>query len=211
MNTVDNSTYSNEETVKRIIKLTEGLTSFWKKADRWAPIEAVELLTKSRLDWQDSLSRQLKLFLDDSNTESGLLILAWATLGSLTEGIMKLFLCVFYKDYQTEHLKKEFKHIIDRKGNLIDPDILVLEKLRVFFAEHVFPKDAKEQWKKKGEIDWLEWILKMQQRRNAIHAFKIREIGSLKEFHFELKNYLIFMRKINNTLPYPDMQYQPQE
>ena len=86
MNPVDKTIYSREETINRIINLTEGLSDFWKSPHGWAPIEAANLLTKSRLDWQASLARQLKLFLDETNTESGFLILAWATLGSLTEG-----------------------------------------------------------------------------------------------------------------------------
>lgn len=87
----------------------------------------------------------------------------------------------------------------------------MLEKLRLFFTERVFPKDAKEQWKKQGEIDWLDWILKIQQRRNAIHAFKDKDIGNIEEFHSELQNYLIFLRKVNNGLPYPDEMYMPFE
>lgn len=211
MNPADKRKYSAEETVKRIIKLTEGLTNFWKSSSAWAPIEAAELLTKSRLDWQASLARQLKLFLDKTNKESGLLILGWATLGSLTEGALKLFLSIYYKVYQTQNLTNEFKQVKDKKGNVISPDALMLEKLRLFFAERVFPKDAKEQWKKQGEIDWLEWILKIQQRRNAIHAFKDKDIGDMEEFHSELQNYLIFLRKVNNGLPYPGEMYMPVE
>lgn len=211
MNPADKRKYPAEETVKRIIKLTEGLTNFWKSSSAWAPIEAAELLTKSRLDWQASLARQLKLFLDKTNKESGLLILAWTTLGSLTEGALKLFLSVYYKVYQTQNLAKEFKPVKDKKGNLISPDELMLEKLRLFFSERVFPKDAKEHWEKQGEINLIDWILKIQQRRNAIHAFKDKDIGNMEEFHSELQNYLIFLRKINNGLPYPDEMYMPIE
>lgn len=211
MNPADKRKYSAEETVKRIIKLTDDLTNFWKSSSAWTSIEAAELLTKSRLDWQASLARQLKLFLDKTNTESGLLILAWTTLGSLTEGALKLFLSVYYKNYQIQNLANEFKSVKDKKGNLISPDELMLEKLRLFFSERVFPKDAKEQWKKEGEIDWLDWIQKIQRRRNAIHAFKDKDIGNMEEFHCELQNYLIFLRKINNGLPYPDEMYMPVE
>lgn len=211
MNPADKRKYSPDETVKRIIKLTESLTDFWKSSKGWSPIEASSLLTKSRLDWQASLARQLKLFLDKSNTESGYLILAWTTLGSLTEGALKLFLSVYYKVYQTQNLAQEFKPVKDKKGNVISPDGLMLEKLRLFFAERVFPKDAKEQWKKQGEINWLDWIQKIQQRRNAIHAFKDKDIGDIEDFYSELQNYLIFLRKINNGLPYPDDVYVPVE
>jgi hypothetical protein len=211
MNPVDNRKYSAEETVKRIINLTEELTNYWKSSKSWTPIEASALLTKSRLDWQASLARQLKLFLDKSNIESGYLILGWTTLGSLTEGALKLFLSVYYKVYKTQNLAKEFKPVKDKKGNLIDPDGLMLDKLRLFFAERVFPKNAKEEWKKLNETDWLDWIFKIQKRRNAIHAFKDKEIGDIEEFHTELQNYLIFLRKINNGLPYPNENYMPAE
>lgn len=209
----DTTLYSNKETVERIVKLTEGLTNFWKNSHGWAPIEAAELLTKSRLDWQASLSRQLRLFLNpDITTESGALILAWTTLGSLVEGVMKLFLSVWYKDYQAESLKEDIKAIKDNTGSLIEPDSLVLDKLRVFFAKRIYPDWAREAWKSYGETDWIDWILKVQQRRNAIHAFKDRDIGNFEEFYQDLKNYLIFMRKLTNTFPYPDDEmYQPRE
>lgn len=107
MSSTDSNKYSREETISRIIKLTEGLTEFWESSHGWAPIEASELLTKSRLDWQASLARQLRLFLDPVNLkESGPLILAWTILGSLTEGVMKLFLSVWYEHYNAENLKK---------------------------------------------------------------------------------------------------------
>lgn len=205
--------YSQEETVQRIINLTEGLTKFWESSQGWAPIESAELLTKSRLDWQASLARQLKLFLSDQlQTESGALILAWVTLGSLTEGTMKLFLSVWYEHYQAENIKTDIKAIKDNKGNLIEPDNMVLEKLRVFFAKRIYPDWVRKNWKDQGEIDWINWILIIQQRRNAIHAFKDRDIGTFGEFHNEVKNYLVFLRKLTDTFPYPDDEmYKPRE
>jgi hypothetical protein len=49
--------------VSRIIKLNAGLQKFWSNSHGWAPIEAVGLLSKSRLDWQVSLSETLSLSL----------------------------------------------------------------------------------------------------------------------------------------------------
>jgi len=210
MSIPDRTTYPPSETIARIIKLTEELTVFWNNVSGWAPIEAAELLTKSRLDWQVSLAKQLTLFQEESN-ESGKLILGWTTLGSLTEGAMKLYLSVYYETYQSKSLLDEFKPVIDKKGNVISPDELMLDKLRLFFSKKVLPVDAKEQWEKSDEINWLNWILKIQQRRNAIHAFKSRDLGDFREFHLELSNYLIFLRKINNGLPYPDDQFKPKE
>ncbi|WP_156918451.1 hypothetical protein [Bradyrhizobium sp. Cp5.3] len=52
---------SLDEVVQRIIKLNDGLQKFWSKSHGWAPVEAAGLLSKSRLDWQVSLSETLYL------------------------------------------------------------------------------------------------------------------------------------------------------
>ena len=77
--------------VKKIVNIHKDIEGFWSNADGWAPNEANELLEKSRLDWQLSLSKCLNLW-QNIPDESGYLILAWANLGSLVEGTMKLFI-----------------------------------------------------------------------------------------------------------------------
>jgi hypothetical protein len=198
--------YSDEEVVGRIINLTEGITAFWGHAQGWASVESAHLLSKSRLDWQASLARQLRLFLQPEHTnESGALILAWATLGSLVEGTLKLFLSVWYEDYLADPM-------VDKSHKPISPDGMTLEVLRVFFASKVWPKETREHWASVGEPDRIVWINKIQQRRNAVHAFKNRDIGDFTEFYQELKNYLVFIRFITNTFPYPnDEMYKPRE
>ncbi len=205
--------YSDVEVVERIIKLTEGLANFWSSANGWAPIKAAELLSKSRLDWQASLARTLRVFTDENlKSEDGILILAWTTLGSLTEGVLKLFLSVWHKEYEASVLKSDLKGYTDDKGDLINPDILMLEKLRVFFEKEIYPKEIRKVWLEQGRLDSINWILKIQKRRNAIHAYKDREIGDFNEFFIELKNFLIFMRRLTDTFPYPDdFIYKPVE
>ena len=112
--------------------LNEGLRRFWTKADGWAPSEAARLLSKSRLDWQVSLSSCLKIWSKEHNSddESGCLILAWVNLGSLVEGTMKLFMSVWYNDYMNDN-----EAIKKRGRDVKDPDILSLEEMRVFFKK----------------------------------------------------------------------------
>jgi hypothetical protein len=127
------------------------------------------------------------------------LILAWADLGSQVEGTMKLFLSVWYKDY-----KNDVKAIKKKgEGDLIDPDSLQLEPMRQFFKERIWRNEDK---------DWDAWILKIQQRRNAVHAYKSRDIGTFDEFLVDVRRYLNFLRYINDRLPYPDDEiYKPRE
>lgn len=177
-----------DKVINRIVILNEDLRQFWTQADGWAPIEAAQLLSKSRLDLQVSLSLCLKIWLieplpDDKN---GRLILAWANLGSLVEGTMKLFLSVFYEGYKSD------VEAIKNKGKLIDPDGLQLESMRQFFRKRIW-----------GE-DWDEWIRHIQNKRNAIHAYKSRDIGTFEDFFADVRRYLKFLRYINDRLPYPD-------
>ncbi len=187
-----------DEIVNRIVTLNDGLNKFWIKADGWAPIDASQLLSKSRLDWQVSLSRSLKIWLAETNqgNNDGRLILAWTNLGSLVEGSMKLFLSVYYIDYQKDI------EAIKKNEDLIEPDTLKLEQMRILFKKSVWVK---------GVEDWDAWILKIQQRRNAVHAYKNRDIGTFNEFYVDVRKYLEFLQNINDRLPYPDEMYQLRE
>jgi hypothetical protein len=168
------STMSVIEVVDRIETLNRNLAHFWRKANGWAPIEAAGLLSRSRLDWQVSLSRCLRLWIKTppDRLEDGELILAWANLGSLTEGTMKLFFSVFYHDYQKDidglKAARAYHH---EKQAPISPDGLSLDVMRAYF---------KNEELLGAEID--TYVELVQQRRNAIHAYKDRPIGDDQEF-----------------------------
>lgn len=191
----DPNSMSIEEVIDRIIILNDGLQRFWGNATGWASLEAAQLLTESRLDWQVSLSHCLKLWTSSSSTEdaAGRLILAWANLGSLVEGSLKLFLSVWYESYKTD------VEAIKRNGKLREPDRLELELLRQFFKKCIWD-------------DSLDGVVqRIQQRRNAIHAFADRDIGTHEELLADIRVYLQLLRYINFRLPYPDEIYIPQE
>ena len=193
----DNMFLSNLEIVERIINLNKGLSEFWSNPEGWAPIEAAGLLSKSRLDWQLSLSYYLRNWVEKSYKDSdfGSLIMAWVNLGSLLEGTLKLLLSVFYTDYLHD------ADVIFKRRQIQDPDCLELEPLRCFFNSKIW----------NGTDNWNDWVQHIQQKRNAIHAFKNRNIGTFDEFYDDLKHYLEFLRYINNKLPYPDDIYMPIE
>lgn len=170
------------------------MMNFWKSAHGWAQVDAAALLNKSMLEWQSSLADCLQLW--KHPLSDGELILAWANIGSLVEGQLKLFLSVFYNDYVAD-----VDAIKTKQGELIDPDAVTLEPLRVFFQKKIWePSDS-----------WDKWILLILQRRNAIHAYKFKEIGTTEELHNALTRLLEFVRMINSRLPYPDEMYVPRE
>lgn len=114
--------------------------------------------------------------------------LAWANLGALVEGTLKVMLAVHLETYQDD---------VDRilyRGKTVEPESAMLEKLRVFFAERIWVE---------GD-PWDAWIRIIQERRNAIHHFKGRPIGTWKEYESNVRVYLCFASQVNSRLSYPD-------
>ncbi len=180
-----------KDAINRIIDLNRRISNFWSSVHGWAPEEAANLLSKSRLDRQLSLSICLNLWLNrhENDDEEGKLILGWSNLGSLVEGTMKLVLAIYYESYKNDI------NAIKKNGRLVEPDGLMLESLKKVFNSI--------SWGAK----WVLWIEKIQQRRNAIHSFKDRDIGDFTEFYESIKQYAILLFEVNSFLPYPDPVY----
>ena len=185
----DGSHLSIYNVVDRIVEENERIRIFWSSADGWAPLAAAQLLSKSRLDWQVSLSHCLRLWIKPfAECEgAGSLIPGYVNLGSLVEGTMKLFLSIYYNDYCSDPEAKRQKEILQ------NPDTLKFEDLRQFI-----------QKKKILRKSWDTWINRIQRRRNAIHAYKDRDIGTQKELLEDIRKYLDLLKHMNARLPYPD-------
>ena len=189
--------------IGRIEKLNAGLAKFWGNAHGWAPIEAAELLSKSRLDWQVSLSTTLRIWIKKPPTilTNGELILAWVNLGSLIEGSLKLFLSVYYKDYMGDISNLKAAGVYDhKKASAIDPDGVGLDKLKKFFEKANLLN-----------TNQLSLISLVQNRRNAVHAFQNKQIGDDAELTRAIRNYHILLSELNSQMPYPDDGYIPRE
>jgi hypothetical protein len=180
--------FDAEELCTRIATLTGCIMGFWEGGG-WAQGDAAALLDRSMLRWQASLATSLHRWVN-ANSE-GDLILAWANLGALVEGQLKLFLCVYYADYQSD------VDGICRRGQRIDPDGSGLEDLRRFFVTRIWDAGT----------NWTPYVELVQKRRNAVHAFKHREIGTFQEWTDALRLHLSFVRDVGGGLPYPDEQF----
>jgi hypothetical protein len=181
--------FTDEQICKAIADETAKIMDFWKNdSDGWAPAEVAGLLTRSMLDRQSSLACALKIWL--GRESDGELILAWVNLGSLVEGMLKLFLCVHYTDYVKD------ENAWKKKGELEDVDGLEFDKLRKFFKATIWPELEEE-------FDWDDWIQRIQWRRNTVHAYQKREIGSFEEWRADLRIHLRLIRTLDSRLPYP--------
>lgn len=186
------------DTVSEIIALNRKCADFWTNAHGWAPPEAADLLSTSRLDWQVSLSETLKLWLNKpaENLSDGMLILAWVNLGALVEGTIKLMLSVYYNQYIDDIETLKATGLYDwKKQKHQEPDSLTFEKLRAFVVRKGLFKHS--------DIDADKFLIKVRDRRNAIHAYKNRPIGDTAEFKMAVTDYLKFLQVVEGRLPYP--------
>lgn len=187
------------EALDKIIIIQEGLSDFWKNIYGWGPDAAAELLSKSRLDWLPSLAHTLKYWTKPDELTPGELILAWANIGSLLEGTLKLFLSAYLDDYNRDALlSKSVQHNFGKKqGLVISTDELSLEGIRKFLTE-------KKIFKEK----YLKLIQDIQHQRNIIHAFKDKPLKVGDEFQEYISVYLGFVAHMAMRLPHPD-EYHP--
>lgn len=179
---------SDAEICTEIVQQTKRMMGFWSNCGGWGSSDVSHILGKAMLDWQISLADTLHLWLQRQSI--GELILAWVNLGTLVEGLLKLFLCVYYEDYKKDEAAER------KKGELVIPSELMMEKARRFMKKIGI-------WEQ--ECDWDLWIGHIQKRRNAIHAFKPCEegIGSFNEWKKDIRVYLYFQKNIDDRLPYP--------
>ncbi|MBV8807333.1 MAG: hypothetical protein JO033_01550 [Acidobacteriaceae bacterium] len=178
-----------DDHLRKIAAITEQATKFWAHSHGWAPKEAAEILSKSRLDWLASFSRTLRARVEEVQAhpnEPAVLILAWAHLGTLVDGTLKLFLCVYLHDYL-----KDANAPVCKKGAPIPPNTLKFEGIKQFLQ--------------KGDIlaAHHDFIEETQARRNAIHAFADKPIGTVDEYFSAIRRYRELLTSIETSLPYP--------
>lgn len=182
-------------TVTEIAEINRKHSEAWSSPHGWAPDEAANLLASSRLDWQVSLSETLGFWTGKANTglSDGELILAWVNLGALVEGTLKLLFSIYYLDYLRDADKSRDRSVYDqKKGRPRDPDGLPYNALKMFAVRKTLFKE-----------DIIEFLNLVQERRNAIHAFKGRKIGDADEFVDAVDDYLRFLREVSCRLPDP--------
>lgn len=185
--------------VDDIVTIQQGLASFWSASQTWAPAESAALLSTARLDWMPSLANSLQRWALPEVLSEGDLILAWANLGSIMESSLRLFLAVYLSDYHNSIEDLRALDALQRRGSEQGlpylPSDLQFEKIRQLLARRqLFP-------------DSIELIALIQSRRNSIHSFTDREIGTTQELRETVVRYRVFISSLATRLPYPDVAF----
>ena len=175
--------YSKFELLKIKTKNTELL---WKNVYGIASKETALKLDVAMLDWQSELTNTLEIWIEKglSMTE-GELILARANIGAVVESWLKFFYCVYYDDYCRNP-------ITDKKGNMVEPEKISFENLKNFSTGKLWDDTKSEEY---------IWVGSIQDKRNAIHSFKYRDIGTPWDFLLDIDYLYEFVNNIISNLP----------
>jgi len=170
-----------------LVILTNNTALIWKEARGIAPDSAANKLDDAMLEWQSELTKTLKMWIDKGTSmTTGDLILARANLGAIVESWLKLFYTVYYDDYMSS---SPFK---DRKGNIAEPESINFENLKNFSTGKL--------WDKNTSFDY-KWVDSVQSKRNAIHSFQYKEIGTPQEFLDDIDHLYDFVDNVLSHFP----------
>ncbi|WP_104668362.1 hypothetical protein [Ensifer adhaerens] len=189
--------HSYSAAVDDIVTIQTGLSKFWKNAHGRAPYEAAAMLTSARLELMPSLAAALHKWTPETTMTDGELILAWANLGSLMESSLRLFLAVYLTDFLADQETVKSLDAVHKtgkkKGVIHDPTEISLEKMKQYFARKdlLSPLDL-------AAVDYIHG------RRNAIHSFSKKDLGSAQTFVQHVIRFRRLIAVMGLRLPYPD-------
>ncbi len=130
----------------------------------WGSTETQNHLSDTIVDRFINLSRSLTIWLNRERLTTGELIIAWAHLGAVTEGVLRCFLIIYAHEYlMDEHAPKS-------KGKIIKLDKLHLESMRHYIEKNDLFNNS-----------WM-FIEKVQKQRNIIHVTKDDDLLGYNEF-----------------------------
>lgn len=166
---------------------TNNAALIWKNVYGIAPDAVAEKLDKAMLKWQSELTKTLKIWIDKGlNMSEGELILARANLGAVVEAWLRFFYCVFYDNYEQNPITK-------KSGQVLSPEKeLRFEDLKNYSTGIL--------WDSQTSDDYI-WVDSVQHKRNAIHSFQYREIGTSMDFQMDIIKLYDFVDRLLMKLP----------
>ena len=169
-----------------LVILTNNAALIWKEARGIAPDSAADKLDVAMLAWQSDLTKTLKIWIDKGLAmTNGEMILACANLGAVVESWLKFFYCVHYEDYCKSP-------ITDKKGKMIAPEKASFDNLKDFSSGKLWVDVSSPEY---------AWVDSVQHKRNSIHSFRYRDIGTPQDFLDDIDHLYAFADNILSHLP----------
>lgn len=183
---------STDDACDRIIEVSAKWAAFWPTSHGWAPSIAADLMKQELMDRQLEMARALKNWpkrLIEKESQ-GDLVLAWTNLGSVIEGALKVYMCVFYSDWLND------VDVPIKNGNKKTPDG---GRLGAVFEEIIQFINKKELFKK----DEIKFIKLVQRQRNLIHPLKMGTVAGREAFEDAVIHTAALHHDIELRLPAP--------
>lgn len=171
---------------EKLLIQTHNTSLIWKNVHGIAPDNAASKLDIAMLDWQSELTKALNIWIEKGlQMTDGELILARANLGAVVESWLRFFYCVYYDDYS--------KNPLTKRGKILEPEKdMRFEDLKNF-STGILWNDTKSK-------DYIR-IDDIQHKRNAIHSFTYKDIGTPLDFLLDVGFLCEFVDKLLNHLP----------
>ncbi|MCW2366600.1 hypothetical protein M2341_002047 [Sphingobium sp. B7D2B] len=177
---------------QRIAMIADDWAGFWIKVDGWAPAEAAAALAEANLRRVASLAHSTQQWIRDEPLSDGDLVLAWTNLGAVLEGALRLFLTVFLADYLKDKKMLESRAFNKKYQVLTLPSNLTFDNmLDAYEKSELLPNNQ------------LALCRRLQHNRNAIHAFKLRDVETDEAFQVALRELAALMRSLDGRMPRP--------
>ncbi len=173
--------------INDIRKRSKNILNFWKKPHNWIPEQCREEVLLPNIQWYLQLTECLEIWSNkegEATTEE--LCLAYAILGELIEGWLRLYYCIYFAHYMA--LEDSGKNKIKKQEEM------TFEELEDFARGKV--------WQKGDGYDFF--VTQIKSKRKCVSEDNKDRIGVLDDFLFDLDLYEEFIENIDIRLPYPD-------
>lgn len=188
----DKAFETTDEACEFIIGLSTKWAMFWPQSHGWAPPMVADLMNQSLMDRQLEMARSLKNWPKRRHEgyAEGELVLAWTNLGSVIEGALKIYMCVFYAEWLIDPDTPEkygIKKTPDggKNGASFEDIIQFMEKKKII------------------ELNGIIFIRDVQQQRNLIHPMKSGTVKGGEIFNTALTHAAELYDFVERRLPYP--------
>ena len=165
---------------------TKNTALLWKQSRGIATDDVADKMDAAMLDWMVELTDCLGIWIEKGlQMTDGELILADTNIGALVESWLKFFYCVHYRDYVRERQNGAGRQ------PMREPEKLQFVELQQFSEGRLWDAGS----------SWNQWVDKIRNRRNGVHSFLFRDIGTAQDFITDVDELLNFVRLIHDRLP----------
>ena len=176
--------YTNYDIIKIRTRNNEVL---WSDIHGIAPAGTASIMDNAMLNWLTELTNTLEIWINKGEDMTiGELLLARVNLGSIVEFWLRHFYTAYHEDYMKNPIR-------DKKQRIKAPEKdLSFEELKKLSTGILWDDEKDNMYK---------WVDSVQHKRNAVHSYLYKEIGTAADFMNDINTLRCFIELIERRLP----------